>query len=57
MRESHLYAQGKDMILALCTRTNRTHDAEASGSTFPAPNVGGAGGGLKGLYHGIFIVS
>ena len=32
-----------------------THDDDASGSTFPAPNAGGAGGGLKGLYHEIVI--
>ena len=31
-------------------RPTATHDEDASGSTFPAPNAGGAGGGLKGLY-------
>ena len=36
-------------------QTNCTNDDEASGSTFPAPNASGAGGGLKGLYHESFI--
>ena len=45
----------KYCIMALLSETNCTHNEDASGITFPAPNAGGAGGGLKGLYHEIFI--